>query len=106
MEIADATAGSKALDALYQLKTAKNLQDISEEKSVSSLNFSGGVRTNYENNKLTLSDYVMTAVSAIRDYRNFVVSHYHTQGMMQDFFLSLGEEVRYSADGVLDINNL
>lgn len=106
MEISDALAGNKAVDSLYQLKTAKNLQNISEEKSVSSLNFSAGIRTNYENNKLTLDDYVMTAVSAIRDYRNFVVSHYHTQGAMQDFFLSLGEEVKYSADGVLDINNL
>jgi len=106
MNISDAIAGSKGLDSLYQLKTAKRLQDISEEKSVSSLNFSAGVRTNYENDKLTLSDYVMTAVSAIRDYRNFVVSHYHTQGMMQNFFLSLGEEVKYSNDGILDINNL
>jgi len=105
-KISYAIVGKKALDSLYQLKTAKKLQDINEEKSVSSLNFSGGVRTNYENEKLTLSDYVMTAVSAIRDYRSFVVSHYHTQGMMQDFFLSLGKEVKYSDDGVLNINNI
>ena len=100
------SAGNRAIDALLQLRTAKAFQDISEEKSVASLSFSAGVRTNYENGRLTLSDYVMTAVSAIRDFRSFVVSHYHTRGKMEDFDLAMGEKTDFSNSGVFDINNL
>jgi hypothetical protein len=106
MELKRISVRKGALDALNQLRTSFELQKISETKSYDSLSFSAGVRTNYENGQLNLSDFVMTAVSAIRDYRNLVVAHYATLGKIEDFNLSMGQKADYSENGVLNLDNL
>lgn len=95
-----------AVDSLGQLQYTFKLQEISRDKSSDSLNFSAGIRTNFENNLLSYADYIMTAVSAIRDYRSFVMAHYQTLGKIEDMKLSLGKEIEYSQEGVLDLGSI
>jgi len=106
MNLSRISSRKKAVDSLNQLKSSLKLQQINEMKTSESLNFTSGVRTNYENGQLTLADYIMTAVSSIRNFRNFVVTHYNTMGKIEDFNLAVGKKADYSEAGILDVNNL
>lgn len=94
------------LDGINKVNGAMSVQSIKEAKSIDSLNFNAGIRTNYENGQLTLNDYVMTAVEAIRDYRQFVAAHYKTLASVENLEIALGKPLEITENGVLDINNL
>ncbi|CAM9867338.1 unnamed protein product, partial [Chrysoparadoxa australica] len=94
------------IDGLNKLNGALAVQKIKEAKSQESLNFNAGIRTNYENGQLSLNDYVMTAVDAIRDFRQFVAAHYKTLANVENLEIALGKPLELNNDGILEVNNL
>lgn len=95
-----------ATDALERVSNALLVQKAKEQKSFDSLDFNAGMRTNYENGQLSLNNYVMTAIDAIRDYRHSVVSHYRTLAMVENLEVALGKDLEIDDNGILNITDL